>query len=249
MALVLIELEDVYMNWKGDIIHDKKLCDHLPWRYKKPDDNDIYIFDHGPVNLTGEPFWEELVRNISGDIYVYIHFGHGDKDKDKISRINEVISKIKAEDRIKDISDYSIGRDEPKGMAAIYEKSKNKSIFDSTDLIKIFKKKGFVEEKIRQTKETENQQLHITALLLLLQVNQKSMKAASDLLDNLKECLSAMKQGGIDTTNLVNYLDSKPLNDLLPEADMREMEKECRKILQILEKKKLPLETDKQHAN
>ena len=134
-------------------------------------------------------------------------------------------------------------------MADIHKKSKNGSGFDSAKLIEIFKQKGFVEEKIRQTKEIENQQLHIAALLLLLKVNQKSIKAASALLSNLKECLSAMKQGGIDTTNLVSYLNSKPLNDLLPEADMREMEGECREILQMLGKKKPPVETDKQHAN
>lgn len=252
MALVLIAQDNEYINWNR--LNEKSfgVQSGEPWLYKNHADGDIYIFNPKNVNLYGPAFWETLVKNIPNDIYVYIHFGSGGTGDDKLLKIEETVKLCKGSNRIKHLSYYSIGKDkvgDPSGIADIYKKSENESEFDSVKLIEIFKEKGFVEKKIHQTKEIENQQLHIAALLLLLKVNQKSMKAASDLLSNLKKYLSAMKQGGIDTTNLVSYLDSKPLNDLLPEADMREMEEECRKILHMLEGEKPSLETDNQHAN
>lgn len=257
MALVLIEQANPYQNWQGPDVHKKQL--QLPssggsceYKIICDEEVEVYIFDE--IYYKNDSFWQALSNHLKGNIYVYIHFGGGGAGKDVLPQIRKQaesaeLSTGKGKARIKHISYYSIGTDDPKGISQIYEKSKNESKLDSAKLIEIFKKKGFVKEKIRQTKEIENQQLHIAALLLLLKVNQKSMKAVSNLLANLKECLSAMKQEGIDTTNLASYLDSKPLNDLLPEVDMREMEKECRKILQILEGKKLSLETDKQHAH
>jgi len=248
MALILIEQPGDYNGWQGNDITNKILG---RYNYKTVVHDNIYIFNKRGIALDGGNFWAALVAHVKEDSYVYIHFG-GSTGDDELPRIKETVKLCEGSNKIKHLSYYSIGMDEvgdPPGMADIYKKSENGSGFDSAKLIEIFKKKGFVEKKIRQTKEIENQQLHITALLLLLKVNQKSMKAASNLLANLKECLSAMKQGGIDTTNLASYLDSKPLNDLLPESDIKEMEGKCREILQMLEKKKPSLETDKQYAD
>ena len=245
MALVLIEKDDEHYNvWSGGNLEITKLGS-----YNVKSCIGIFIFVQPHISLKDLYFWETLGEKIPEEnINVYIHFGGGDEGKIGIPGINKILESAKLHKRIK-VSYYSLGSDEPNGIADIYHSCEPKKEFNAKGLLDIFAIKSVAEKKIKAEKKIENQQLYITALMLLLKVNQTSLQASSKLLADLKDGLSAMKKPGIDTSDLVNCLGKISLNGVLSETDIKEMENDCREILKILKNERQSLGIENQNIS
>lgn len=242
MALVLIEKDPKYYNnWAGKGLNAEK------WgTYKVKLCSNIYIFSQQNVSVLVNLFWKTIGEKIPGEnISVYIHFGGGNKGEKVITDIDMLLEEEKLNKRIT-VFYYSLGRNDPKGIKEIYAKCHKEKEFNAKGLLNIFNIKNSSQEKTIAAKKIENQILYITALMLLLKVNQTSILAASTLLAELKDGLSTMKNPGIDTTGLVNHLENTSLNDMLSAPDIKEMEKSCREILQKLKTERQSLGIEEQ---